>query len=272
MGISNLILASSNPLSHVVQHELFPINIVGYKFVFTNHMMMQLVAATLLVIVLVLGAKNKDLVPRGLKNVVEGVCVFVRDQIAKPALGHNADAFLPYLMTVFVFILLMNLLGMIPFDGILYLISGGHLRHLGGTPTANIFVTGALASVAFVVIHVAGIKRQGLWHYIKNFIPKVPWPLIPMMYVLEIIGAFIKPFALAIRLFANMLAGHLVLATLMSLVLAVKSVALLAGLGSITVLACSALCVLELFIACLQAFIFTFLTAVFISLSVHPEH
>lgn len=157
---------------------------------------------------------------------------------------------------------------MIPTDSIIRLLSGNKLQHLGGAATANIWITGALAGCAFVMIHVGGIRQQGLWSYIKNFIPHVPIALMPIMYVLELIGALVKPFALAIRLFANILAGHAVLGALIGLAIMARSY----SIASVTVIGCAALSLLELFVAFLQAYIFTYLTAMFIGTAVQPEY
>jgi len=265
--INLYILAFGNPLEHVVQHTLF--TIPGTTIEFSNHMLMILIAAILMLVILPLAAHRQAMVPRGLSNFFEAICVFIREEVARPALGDNTDRFIKYLWTTFFFILFCNLLGMIPTKGIIYLFSLGKIKQpLGGTPTANIWVTGTLAFLSFIVVHVSGIRQQGLWNYIKNFIPKVPWPLIPMMYILEIIGSLVKPFALAIRLFANMLAGHTVLGALLGLAFMAHSYVI----GGATILGCAAISLLELFVALLQAYIFTFLTAMFISFAVRPDH
>ncbi|MCF7958861.1 MAG: F0F1 ATP synthase subunit A [Phycisphaerae bacterium] len=262
------ILAADNPLSHVVQHPLFPI---GDTFVFSSHMLMMLVAGVLMVIIFPMVARQKTMVPTGLRNFFESICVFIREEVARPALGDNTDRFIKYIWTTFFFILFCNLLGMIPTGSIMYLASGFKvepLKYLGGTATANIWVTGALAGLAFVMTHVSGIIQQGPWAYIKNFIPHVPWPMIPVMYVLEAIGALVKPFALALRLFANMLAGHTVLGALIIIAMASQSYTI----SVVTLFGCAALSLLELFVAFLQAYIFTFLMTMFIASAVHPEH
>ena len=238
------------------------------EIIFTNHMLMVLAAAVLLLLTMPLIARQRTIVPSGVRNFVEAICVFIREEVARPVLGENTDRFIKYLWTTFFFILICNLLGMIPSDGILYLVSLGRLEHLGGTATANIWVTGGLASRVFIMIHVSGIRQQGVWGYIKNLIPGVPVPLIPVMYILEFIGALVKPFALSIRLYANMLAGHTVLGALLSLAFMSRSYAI----GGVTILGCAAISLLELFVSFLQAYIFTYLTTMFIGAAVHPEH
>ncbi len=262
------VLAVSNPISHVVQQKLFEFELFGHTIEFSNHMLMILVTAAVMLILFPLTARRHTMVPTGWKNFIESICVFIREEVARPALQENTDRFIKFLWSVFFFILICNLLGMVPTDGLLYLLSGRRLKHLGGAATANIWITGSLAAMAFFMIHISGIRQQGLWHYIKNFIPHVPVPLIPFMYFLEIIGALVKPFALAIRLFANMLAGHTVIAALMGIALLSRSL----PIAGVTLLGSVILSLLDVFVAILQAYIFTFLTTLFIASAVHPEH
>ena len=257
-----------NPLEHVVGHTLFTVSLGGYELAVSNQMLMVLVAAVLMVVVFVGLSRRASLLPRGLGNLVETICVFLREEVARPALGDRTDTFVSYLWTTFFFVLFCNLLGLVPTSAVLELASGGRWRHMGGAATANIWVTGALAVCSFLMIHVAGIRQQGLGQYVKHFIPPVPWPLIPLMYVLEIIGALVKPFALAIRLFANMIAGHAVLGAFLGLILMFHNWAV----AGATVAAATALSILELFVAFLQAYIFTYLTAMFIGAAVRTEH
>jgi F-type H+-transporting ATPase subunit a len=224
--------------------------------------------------------------PRGkLWNMMESLLFFVRDKIAIPGIGaHDANKYLPYLTTLFLFIFTMNLLGMIPFMG---------------SPTASIMVTGALALVSFVVIHASGIGEMGTPKYLKTFIPHIHIEGGPVMQlfgavlkwgmaVLEYLTAFIRASVLAVRLFANMLAGHTVLFMILFFIALVThpdyQIALVKKQGEgvqhvmwavmsvFSVGLVTALSLLELFIAGLQAFIFTFLTAVFIGLAKHPPH
>ena len=222
--------------------------------------------------------KNGD-APRGyLCNLFESLLFFVRDKIAIPGVGeHDANKYLPYLTTVFLFIFAMNLIGMLPFMA---------------SPTASIFVTGALALVSFGVIHVSGFMQHGANGYLKTFIPHIHMEggaamklfgvvLMLGMAVLEYATAFIRAGVLAVRLFANMLAGHTVLFMILFFI---KLVAdehykipiakdwMYYAVAPFSVVLVTALSLLELFIAGLQAFIFTFLTAVFIGLAKHPPH
>jgi len=224
--------------------------------------------------------------PKGkLWNLLESLLFFVRDKIAVPGLGeHDANKYLPYLTSLFLFIFTMNLMGMFPFLG---------------SPTASLAVTAALALVSFVVIHASGLAEMGLPKYLKTFIPHIHieggagmqfmGKMITVgIALLEYATAFIRVTVLAVRLFANMLAGHTVLFMILFFIALVSNpeyqiafakqqpegvqnllwgATTLFSIGLVT-----ALSVLELFIAGLQAFIFTFLTAVFIGLAKHPAH
>jgi F-type H+-transporting ATPase subunit a len=217
-------------------------------------------------------------VPRGrFAHFVEAILLFIRDEVAIPTIGeHDYKRFLPLLWTLFVFIATMNLLGMIPFLG---------------SPTASIAVTAVLATVSFFVIHYNGIKAShGFGHYIKTFRVKLDRegkllqilaPVIEFgVFWLEIMTAFIRAIVLAVRLFANMLAGHTTLFVVMTFIVMV-GIAVEQGLLSgymfwpvtvVSLVTLVALSLLELFVALLQAFVFVFLTSTFIGMALHPEH
>ncbi len=260
-------LAEINPLEEVVAKELFRFWLFGFEVIVTNHMFMVTLAAVLMLILLPIAVRGRGLVRRGFGNLIESVCVFIREEVARPFMGDATDRYIGFVWTVFFFILSLNLLGMVPIGRIITLLTG-KVSHLGGAATANIWVVGALAMISFCAIHVSGIKQQGVKDYFKHFAPSVPWPIMPFIYVLEIISALVKPFALAIRLFANILAGHVVLATLLGFVFIFRSYAV--GVASVT--AAVLLSFLELFVAFLQAYIFTFLTSIFIGFAVKPQH
>lgn len=217
--------------------------------------------------------------PKGyLWNLLESLLFFVRDKIARPGIGEEeADKYLPYLLTLFLFIFTMNLAGMFPFLG---------------SPTAAITVTAALALVSFAVIHMGGFKEHGTGGYLKTFIPHIHLEggafmqlmgkaIVVGMAILEYATAFIRCGVLAVRLFANMLAGHTVLFMILFFIALVDNPLykieiakdwMFFGVMPFSVALVTALSLLELFIAGLQAFIFTFLTAVFIGLAKHPPH
>ncbi len=212
------------------------------------------VAAALMLIIFPHMAKDRSLVPRGARNLFEVIMLFIRDEVAKPFLGENTDKFLPVLWNFFFFILFNNLLGLIP--GM-------------ATATGSILVTGTLAMTAAIWWHGCGIAEQGLLAYLKNIVPPgLPLWLLPLMIVVELVGHVVKPIALMIRLFANMTGGHAVLYAFVGLVLIFQSWAL----GPVSVALAIPIYLLELFVAFVQAYVFTFLVTVFLGAAVHPEH
>jgi F-type H+-transporting ATPase subunit a len=235
----------------------------------TKFMVLELIAAGLILAIFIPMANRAQSgdPPRGwFANAFESLLTFIRDRVAKPAIGeHDADRFVPFLWTVFLFILFCNLLGIIPFMG---------------SPTASFAVTGALAVIAFFVIHGAAIAKQGFGHYAKSYYTHIeaPFglgPIIAIMIVgIEVFGNFIKAFVLAVRLFANLFAGHLVLAFILTFIIMAKDVNLgllsVISVGSVAMVV--ALSLLEIFVAFLQAFIFTYLTALFMGMALHPHH
>jgi F-type H+-transporting ATPase subunit a len=201
--------------------------------------------------------------PRGVFwNLFESLLVFIRDKVAKPALGeHDADRYVPFLWTLFFFVLVCNLLGMFPF---------------GGSPTASLAVTLVLAACSFLLIHGAAIAKNGLGGYLKSYVPHgVPKVLAYTLLVpIEVFGHFIKAFVLAVRLFANMFAGHTVLAVILGFISMSAGTAayIFWPISIVSALMVVALSFLELFVAFLQAFIFVFLTALFLGETLHPAH
>lgn len=266
------LLASSNPLTHVADSDLPKIG--GYV-VFSRHVIMQLLAGGLLILLLprLLRKSGGELAaPKGGLNVLEAICQYLRKEVAAPALGVHTDRFIKYIWSVFFFILFSNLLGLLPLDAISSLLFGQ--IYFGGTSTGNIWTTGTLAVLSMIMIVGNGLRLQGM-AYLAHFCPGPLW-LAPLLIPVEIIGLIAKIFALAVRLFANMLAGHILLAVLLSFIgqagaafgfgLGYLGIGLAALFGSVAVN------LLELFVAFLQAFIFTFLTTLFIGQAVVIEH
>ena len=225
----------------------------------TRHVVMLWVAALLCILttLLALRAHNRRTsegrAPSGLGNGLEALVLYLRNEVVLPNVGPHGNGYVPYLLTLFFFILFSNLLGLIPF---------------GATATGNISVTATLAVITFFVIEIAGIKAQGVG-YINTI---VFWPsdmslgmklfISPILTPIEIIGKLTKPFALAIRLFANMVSGHVVLLALISLIFTFGSWILV----PIPIAMALGISLLEIFVAFLQAFIFTLLSSVFIGL------
>lgn len=274
--------SEDNPLSHVVEHPITtidghfgPLTPEGKITVFSDQISMMILAGLLLIVLLPMLLRKKRstdpverLVPTGFTNFIEVVCQYLRTTVAEPVLGKHTDRFIKYVWSLFFLVLTINLLGMLPIPAISQLAG----LHLGGTATANIFVTGTLAVSTFVMIVVNGLRLGGM-AFIKHFNPG-PWWMAPLLVPIEIIGLLAKCVALAIRLFANMVAGHLVLAVLLSFILSAgaKSAAMGFMVAVPVVLGSAALTCLELLVAFLQAFIFTFLTTLFIGMAVNVHH
>ncbi len=244
---------------HVLEHHLLdqPIHpgfmLGGLALPITKHAVLLWIASGALIVTMGLLARRWPVVPTGGRNMLETFVVFVRDDIVLPNTGDEGRKYLPYFLTLFFFILVVNLLGMIPGSG---------------SATGNIAVTAALAICTFFLVHIAGIREHGLVQHFKNFIPHgLPVWLVPLMLPLELIGLVTKCFALTIRLFANMIAGHIVLLAFLSLSFLLGSA--LVNVGSIPIAV--GLSILETFVCFLQAYIFTFLTAIFVGASLHPH-
>jgi F-type H+-transporting ATPase subunit a len=221
----------------------------------TKHVFFLWVAAALLCLCAVRAARRnaRRMVPSGFGNLVETVVVFIRDEIAVPNMGQDGVRYLPYLLTTFFFILIMNLLGLIPY---------------GSTSTGNVNVTAGLACIAFIMIQASAIRAHGVKQYFAHLTGGVHWALWPIMIPIEILGLFTKPFALCIRLFANMTGGHIVIVSLIGLIFIFRSYLIaIAPVGFVV-----AIMFLEIFVAFLQAYIFTMLTSLFMGLGMEPSH
>lgn len=273
-----LILAAANPIEHVVDKPVF-----GGPL--TMHVVNMIVVGVLLIVTMLAAASaistgpasqgNERYITKGrFPQLIEVIVLYLMDNVIRPQLGEKANAFAPYLLSAFFFILYNNIMGLVPFQDIQHLM-GMHESILGGTATGNIAVTAALAIVTFIIVQVNGIRSLGVGEYLKHFLGGAPLFLAPIMIPVEILGTFIKPFALAIRLFANMTAGHVLLATL--LMFCGLGFANLGALGGVpitlvSIVASVAIMFLELFVAFLQAFIFMFLSTLFIAALSHHHH
>ncbi|MFY3743771.1 F0F1 ATP synthase subunit A [Anaeromyxobacter sp. Red801] len=215
----------------------------------TKHVMMMWFASALLLVVVLAAVRKKSLVPRGLYNFIEVLVAFVRNEIAVKNIGEkDADRFVPYLVTAFFFILFLNLFGLIPFSA---------------TATANLSVTVALALFTFFITQYAAIRAMGVGGYLAHLTGGVPKSLAPLWIIMipvEFLGLFTKPFALTVRLFANMVAGHFVILALLGLIFALGTPWV--AFGSVPM--ALGIFLLELFVAFVQAYIFTMLSSLFI--------
>lgn len=285
--LSMLLLAADNPVDHVVNHKAMSIN--GW-WVWSAHAGNLVIAGLLTILVLSFAAKRiatGDPAKEGadayvtrnpLAHMIEVICVYLRDKVAEPLLHERTNKFMPILWTFFFFILFNNLLGLVPLLDLQHLfvpeLKKEHAAWFGGTATANIYVTAVLAVLAAIVINVAGIRELGLAGYLGHLTAGTKLPVAALMVPIEILGTFIKPVALCLRLFANMNAGHILMATLFMFAgMGAKVGGLGYGVTLVSALSAIAIYFLELFVAFLQAFVFMFLTTVFISqLSHHGEH
>ena len=229
----------------------------------SKHLLFLFLVALLVILMAQLAVRSYrgGHVPKGLGAAVESLVLFIRDEVAEPNIGHgDGRKFTPLLCSFFFFILLAALVGLLPFSA---------------TTTGNISVTLALATVSFAAQQWAGISKYGLAGHFHNLVPPgMPWLLLPIMIPVEILGMFTKPFALTVRLFANMLAGHMVITTLLLLISLMGQQHWLAGVAMtpISIVLAVFIMLLELLVSFIQAYIFTLLTAIFIGMYAHPAH
>ena len=253
--------AESFQLSDYIMHHVsnsnewhLPFNVhIPLPQYISLHGLMTLLGAAILILLFTVFYKHNARVPTGLTNVLELGIIFVRDQIVYPFLGdEDGKRFLPVFCTLFFFILTLNLMGNIP---------------LFATATANINLTAGLAFITFVMMTLGGLIRHGFIGFLKLFAPSgVPVPVLFILAPIEFIGLFTNPIALMIRLFVAMLAGHIVIAAFLGLILTF-------GIFALPILVLPvAISGLEVGVAFLQAYIFTFLSALYLGQILHPEH
>jgi F-type H+-transporting ATPase subunit a len=281
----------SNAKDHPIVH--LP-TIFGIDFSVTKHvLMLWIVAATLFVVVTWLVrryVKQDRLIPSGLMNGLEFVVEFVRDSIVQPNVGRKwVHTWTPLILTFFLFILCANAIGLIPIFEVLGLIDHfilhtgedsfvKHLLHGGTTATANFNVTAALAVITFGAIIVAGSKAHGFVKHWMNLVPHgLAWPIYILLIPIEVLGMFVRPFALTMRLAANMTGGHIAILTLLSLVFIFTDMTgrAIAGIGvgaAVSVPLAVAISGLEIIVVMVQAYVFTLLSAVFIGMAIHVHH
>lgn len=280
-----LMIAASNPVSHVTDKPIYG------SWIISNVTVMLILSGIVTMLLVIPAAKRiatgktgtlEDLRTRGtLANFVEAICLYLRDEVFRPILHDQTDRYISVLWTFFFFILINNLLGLIPFLDITAVIGvnpvDGQPVGIGGTATQSIWVTGTLAAIAFLWFNGTAILKDPIG-FIKHLTADAPVYMWPIMIPVEIIGTFVKPVALALRLFANMTGGHIIVATLLSFVVALST-----GLGGIAghgfailpLVGTVAIYFLEVLVAFIQAYIFTFLTGLFLSQLVvhaHEEH
>jgi F-type H+-transporting ATPase subunit a len=248
-------------MHHVVDERYGDLHMGGLNLGPTKHMLWFAIAAAIVLVIVRLAMRSyRKGVPYGLGAAVETLVVYVRDEIAEKNIGHGSAPFVPLLLSFFFFILVAALLGLIPRTS---------------TATGNLSVTMGLAAWAFLAMQWAGIKKYGLVHHFHNMIPPgLPMWLLPIMIPVELLAMFTRPFALMIRLFANMLAGHMVIGSLLLLIPLMAGINIAFGIGMVPISLVLALFImmLEILVAFIQAYIFTLLTSIFIGMNAHPAH
>ncbi|NOZ63050.1 MAG: F0F1 ATP synthase subunit A [Calditrichaeota bacterium] len=241
-------------MHNVSDHVIYPIHIFNVDLSITKDVLMIWIVAAFLILFLPLIVRSKSLVPKGPVNFIEWIVFFIQDTIIKPNLGEDGYRYAPYLLTAFFFILSSNLLGLVPG---------------GAVATGNISVTASLALLTFFIVQFSNVRKNGIKGYAKSFMPSgVPKIMMPLIFITEVLGMVAKHLALAIRLFANMFGGHLVIFTMIGLIFLFHNIFIspLPIVGDIFV------SLLEVLIALIQAYIFTILSAVFIGLGLSSDH
>jgi F-type H+-transporting ATPase subunit a len=220
----------------------------------TRHIVMMWVASFLLVVLMVKAFRKPDGVPSGFANFFEAIVIFLRDEVVLPIMGEDGKKYLPFLLTIFFFVLFCNLLGLIPYCA---------------TATGNISVTAGLAICTFLVMIGSGMANNGFFGFFKSLIPSgVPPLLLIILIPVELISLFVKPFALCVRLFANMVGGHVAILVFLGLIIIMQNEWI--AIGAVPFAA--AIYLLEIFVGFVQAFVFTLLSTVFIGMAAHPDH
>jgi F-type H+-transporting ATPase subunit a len=282
---------SNSPLDHPIIH--LP-TIGGVDLSVTKHVLMLWIVAALLFL-LITGAvrrylRQERLVPSGFMNALEFVVEYVRDEIVRTNVGSKwVTAWTPLILTFFLFILSANLIGLIPIFDVAELLNSSvvhapeqsffaRMLHGGTTATGNFNVTAGLSTITFFAIIVAGARAHGFVQHWKNMIPHgLPWPIYFILVPIEIMGMFVRPFALTMRLAANMTGGHIAILAILSFVFIFAQLAghWLAGVGVgvlFSVPLAVAISGLEIIVILVQAYVFTLLTAVFIGMAIHAHH
>ena len=256
-------------LHHVtndLNYKFFDLHLLGYDISITKHVIMLWIAAAMTISLAIYGTrryrKNENAQPKGLSHLYEILINFIRNDIVIPNIGKSHCQFwAPLITTYFIFILTCNFLGLIPlFD----LMPGG-----SSTVTGNFNATAGLATITFFAIIIAGTMKHGFFGYWKSMIPGgVPGPVLLILIPIEILGMFVRPFALTMRLGANMTAGHIGMLAIFSLPIILAA----APVGIASILLNTGIYFLEMIVSFVQAYVFTLLSSVFIGMAIHAEH
>jgi F-type H+-transporting ATPase subunit a len=281
--------SAEHPLIHLPK-------VMGIDFSITKHVLMLWIVATILFVAVTWMVRRyikqspDRLVPRGSMNALEAMVEFIRDAIVLPNVGQKwVRVWTPLLLTLFLFILGANVVGLIPAFDVIALMNHSFLHlpeesffarvlHGGTTATGNFNVTAALATITFFAIIIAGSRAHGFIKHWVNLVPKgMPWPIYFLLIPIEIMGMFVRPFALTMRLAANMTGGHIALLAILSFVFIFAELfgRAAAGIGVGLVLSVPlavGISALEIIVVLVQAYVFTLLTAVFIGMAIHAHH
>jgi F-type H+-transporting ATPase subunit a len=245
-------MASNNPMEQFAIRTLHPISVMGHDISFTNSALWMVIALAIVSAFLVIGTMRPQVIPGRWQAAVEYCYDFARG-IVDENIGPEGKRFVPLIFSIFVFVLVLNLLGLIPWVG-------------SFTPTSHVAVTLALALIVFITVLAVGLIRHGL-HFLTFFWPKgMAWPLALFIMPIEVVSFFVRPFTLAIRLFANMTAGHVLLKVFGTFVVALGSFGALPYVFGVAPLAVNvALSALELLIALIQAYVFALLASIYLN-------
>jgi F-type H+-transporting ATPase subunit a len=248
--------AKPNPIEQFELHRLWPFEINGVETSFTNASLFMLLAALGVVALMILATTKKAIVPGRVQAMAEMLYEFVAGMVRQTA-GTEGMKFFPFVFTLFAFILIANLIGLVPYTY---------------SVTSQIVVTFAFAIVVISLVVVYGLYRHG-FGFLNLFVPHgVPLPVLVVLVPIEIISFLSRPVSLSVRLFANILAGHITLAVFGGFVVMLLGAGVWAALAPVPILAIVALYALELLVACLQAFVFSVLTCVYLNDAIHPGH
>jgi F-type H+-transporting ATPase subunit a len=281
---------SNSPIDHPLIH--LP-TVFGIDFSVTKHVFMLWVVAALVFLIVTTTVRRylrqDRLVPSGFMTALEFIVEFVRDAIVEPNVGRKwVKTWTPLLLTLGTFILAANVIGLIPIFDVLSLINHtvlhlpeesflAQLLHGGTTATGNFNVTAALATITFFTIIIAGARAHGFVQHWKNMVPHgLPLPVTIMLIPIEVMGMFVRPFALTMRLAANMTGGHIAILAILSFVFIFAELSGQAlvgiGVGVPSVVLAVLLSALEIIVVAVQAYVFTLLSAVFIGMAIHAHH
>jgi F-type H+-transporting ATPase subunit a len=245
-----------DPIHQFEIHKIIPINIFGWDVSFTNSSLFMLVAVVLIVAFFMLSMRSRALVPGRLQSMAEVGYEFVAGML-RESTGHSGMKYFPLVFTLFMFIFTCNMLGMIP----------GFF-----TVTSHIVVTAALAALVFLTVLGLGFAKNGV-RFFKLFVPSgVPILILPLVVLIEIISFLSRPISHSVRLFANMLAGHITLKVFGGFVVMLLGAGTFAALSPLPLLMAIALTALEVLVAFLQAYVFTMLTCMYLNDALHPGH